>query len=52
MMTKAKEIMTTEVVSIQGSATIAEAVKLMKEKGLRTIIVEPHSKDDPYGIVT
>jgi CBS domain-containing protein len=51
-MTKAKEIMTTEVVSIQGSATIAEAVKLMKDKGLRTIIVEPRSEDDPYGIVT
>jgi CBS domain-containing protein len=49
---KAEDIMTTEVFTIQGSATVAEAVKLMKEKGLRTLIVEPRSKTDPYGIVT
>ena len=51
MMT-AQDIMTTEVVTIRGSATIAEAVKLMKEKGLRALIVEPRSDSDPYGIVS
>jgi CBS domain-containing protein len=51
-MTKAKEIMTTEVVSIKGSSTVSEAVKLMKDKKLRTLIVEPRSEDDPYGVVT
>jgi signal-transduction protein with cAMP-binding, CBS, and nucleotidyltransferase domain len=44
--------MTTSVVTISGSATVAEAVKLMKEKGLRALVVERRSDRDPYGIVT
>ncbi|MDJ0602094.1 MAG: CBS domain-containing protein, partial [Crocosphaera sp.] len=40
-MMKAQDIMTPTVVTIRGSATVAEAVKLMKEKGLRALIVEP-----------
>ena len=51
MMT-AKDIMTTDVVTISGSATIAEVVKIMKEKGFRALIVEPRSDRDPYGIIT
>jgi CBS domain-containing protein len=49
---KAEEIMTRSVVSIRGSATVAEAVKLMKDKRLRALIVEPRHEQDPYGIVT
>ncbi|MEM8641483.1 MAG: CBS domain-containing protein [Cyanobacteria bacterium P01_G01_bin.54] len=51
-MMKASEIMTTNVVMIKGSATVAEAVALMKGKGLRSLIVEPRFKADPYGTVT
>jgi CBS domain-containing protein len=51
-MMKAEEIMTKEVVTIRGSATVAEAVSLMKDKGLRALIVERRSEDDPYGIVS
>jgi len=51
-MMKAEDILTTDVVTIRGSATIAEAVGLMKEKGLRALIVEPRSENDPYGIVS
>jgi CBS domain-containing protein len=51
-MMKAEEIMTKQVVTIGGSATVAEAVGLMKEKGLRALVVEPRSTDDPYGMVT
>lgn len=51
MMTAA-DIMTTGVVTISGSATVAEAVKLMKEKGLRALIVERRNGQDPYGIVS
>ena len=51
MMT-AQDIMTKEVVTISGSATVAEAVKMMKEKKLRALIVEPRSDRDPYGIIT
>ncbi len=40
-MLRAKDIMTKEVVTISGSATVAEAVKLMKDKGLRALIVHP-----------
>lgn len=51
-MMKAEEIMTKEVVTIRGSATVAEAVALMKDKKLRALIVERRSEDDPYGIVS
>lgn len=49
---KAEEIMTKAVVTIRGSATIAEAVGMMKEKGLRALVVEPRNATDPYGMVT
>jgi CBS domain-containing protein len=51
-MMKAEDIMTRSVVTIRGSATIAEAVQIMKDKKLRGLIVEPRSENDPYGIVT
>ncbi|MBH8553952.1 CBS domain-containing protein [Nostocaceae cyanobacterium CENA357] len=51
-MMKAEDIMTTDVVTIRGSATVAEAVGLMKEKGLRALVVDRRSDDDAYGIVT
>ena len=51
-MLQARDIMTKEVVTISGSATVAEAVKLMKDNGLRALIVEPRSDRDPYGMVT
>ncbi|MGK7938284.1 MAG: CBS domain-containing protein [Xenococcaceae cyanobacterium] len=51
-MMRAEEIMTKDVVTISGSATIAEAVKIMKDKGLRALIVDRRSDSDPYGIVT
>ena len=51
-MMRAQEIMTTDVVTINGSATVAEAGKLMKDKGLRSLIVERRTEDDPYGMVT
>lgn len=49
---QAQEIMTREVVTIRGSATIAEAVKLMKEKRLRALIVDIRHPSDPFGIIT
>ncbi|MBO0350944.1 CBS domain-containing protein [Phormidium pseudopriestleyi FRX01] len=51
-MMKAQDIMTKDVVSIRGSATVAEAVKLMKEKGLRGLVVSRRHDEDAYGIVT
>ncbi|MEC4806213.1 MAG: CP12 domain-containing protein [Jaaginema sp. PMC 1079.18] len=49
---KAAEIMTEDVITIRGSATVAEAVKLMKEKKLRSLVVDRRTEDDAYGIVT
>ena len=51
-MIQAKDIMTADVITISGSATVAEAVNLMKDKGLRALIVDRRSENDPYGIVT
>ena len=51
-MLSAKDIMTTNVATISGSATVAKAVDVMKEKGLRALIVDRRSDADPYGIVT
>ncbi|MGC9527339.1 MAG: CP12 domain-containing protein [Limnospira sp.] len=52
MMLKAKDIMTDEVVTIRGSATVAEAVKKMNDLCLRALIVERRHEQDAYGIVT
>jgi CBS domain-containing protein len=49
---KTSEIMTTEVVTIKGSKTVAEAVKLMKDNNLRALIVDRRSNEDAYGIIT
>jgi CBS domain-containing protein len=51
-MMKAAEIMTKQVITISGFATVAEAVGLMKEKGLRALVVQPRTDTDPYGMVT
>ncbi len=51
-MMKASDIMTKEVVTIKGFATVADAVKVMKEKGLRALLVEKRIPDDAYAMVT
>ncbi|MGA8158326.1 MAG: CBS domain-containing protein [Rhodoplanes sp.] len=44
--------MTTPVVTIAASASVAEAMQLMSDKHLRGLMVEPSSPGDSYGIVT
>jgi len=51
-MQTAREIMTTPVVTISASATVAEAMRVMVEKRLRGLMVEPANWEDSYGIVT
>ncbi|MFQ4136189.1 CBS domain-containing protein [Nodosilinea sp. PGN35] len=51
-MATAQDIMTDDVATIKGSATVAEAVQLMKFKKLHSLIVERRSPEDAYGIVT
>jgi CBS domain-containing protein len=49
---KASEIMTRNVVTIRGSASVARAIKIMKEKKISTLIVERRHPEDAYGIIT
>lgn len=51
-MLKAKDIMITEVVTIQESAWAAEAIELMKRHNVHALIVEPVDEDDAYGIIS
>jgi CBS domain-containing protein len=50
-MLTAADIMTTDVAIIRSSATIAEAVKLMRERGLRSLIVDRMHEQDAYGMI-
>jgi len=44
--------MTTNVVKIRGSAAVADAVKLMRENSIHSLIVDKRDEEDAYGIVT
>ena len=51
-MPTAQDLMTTDVVTIDGNATVREAVDTMNEHGVRCLIVERRGPADAYGIVT
>jgi len=51
-MPNAQDLMTTTVVTIDGDATVREAVDAMKANDVRCLIVERRDDDDAYGIVT
>lgn len=51
-MLKAADIMTRDVATIRGAATVADAVKVMREKGVNTLIVSRRHDQDAYGILT
>ena len=51
-MATAEDLMTRHIVTIDGSATVADAIQMMKDEGVRCLIVDRRSEDDAYGIVT
>ncbi len=51
-MMKVSDIMTTDVITINSFATVSQAVKLMQEQGLLTLIVNRRHPQDAYGIIT
>ena len=51
-MLTAKDIMTTEVITIRESAWVAEAIGLMKQNNIHALVVEPNDQDDAYGIIS
>ncbi|NLW50456.1 MAG: CBS domain-containing protein [Candidatus Brocadiaceae bacterium] len=44
--------MTRDVVYVDGSVTVAEAIALMREKHVSSLIVKSRNQDDAFGIVT
>ena len=48
---KAADIMTTKVFTIDSLATVADAIALMQDKRVRSLVVEP-GEDEAYGIIT
>lgn len=51
-MPSARDLMTTDVVMIDGMASAADAAKLMHERDVRALIVDRRDASDAYGIVT
>ena len=49
---KATDIMSTNIVTIDSLATIAEAARVMKQHSVRALIVDRTSEEDAYGIIT
>lgn len=47
-----KEIMTKDVVKVAFNKTLSEAITLMKEKNLKSMIVDKAHAHDTYGILT
>lgn len=51
-MLTAADVMTKDVAMIKGSATVAQAVKLMRERDWRALIVDRRHDQDAYGIIS
>lgn len=51
-MLKASDVMTKDVATIRSSATVAEAVQLMRARDWRALIVERRHEQDAYGIIS
>ena len=51
-MLRAADIMTKDVATIRSSATVAQAVEIMKSRGWHALIVERRHNQDAYGIIT
>ena len=48
----ARDIMQVEIATILADASVAEAAALMRQEGVRSLIIEPRSEEDPYSIIT
>ncbi|MDD2567507.1 MAG: CBS domain-containing protein [Thiovulaceae bacterium] len=47
-----EDVMKKEVTTIKAHATLKEALQLMKQKGLKSLVVDKNSPSDAYGIIT
>jgi len=46
------QFMTREVATIDGSQTVSEAIKIMRQQKISSVVVNPRNQDDTWGIVT
>ncbi len=49
---KVRDIMTKVVIFVDGKETVADALKLMREKGVSSLVVNRRNHDDAWGIMT
>ena len=51
-MLKARDIMTTRVITIAESASVAEALQVMRKHQVHELVVALNSPDDAYGLIS
>lgn len=49
---KVRDIMVREVMTVDGIATVREALKIMRDKRVKSLVVNRRHEEDAYGIVT
>lgn len=47
-----RDVMITDVVTISPFSTLRDALLIMKERGVKSLVVERHDRHDAYGILT
>lgn len=47
-----KDVMKTDVLTISATASLREALMLMKEKNIQSVVVDKQNEHDAYGIIT
>ncbi len=50
--TPVSELMQRDVITIDGSRNVAEAIQIMKTRKVASLVVLPRNEDDAYGILT
>ena len=45
-------LMQKDVLTIDGSKSVAEAIQLMKQRNVTSVVIVPRNEDDVYGIIT
>ena len=49
---RAGDVMTKEVICIEGTATVADAIRLMRERKVSSVFVNRRGQEDAWGIIT
>ncbi|KGE05144.1 CBS domain-containing protein [Pseudohaliea rubra] len=47
-----RDVMVTDIVTISPFSTLRDALTLMRERGVKSLVVERHDEHDAYGILT